>query len=108
MLVRMELMAVRTATTLKHKMQSYESGLDKSLSERSFAIGHPIYIILLWLERIQPRIQPILSMVLRVSNQLIPLAPSQDQDKATPQNKCDASHHQNILMVIMKVPYTTW
>jgi hypothetical protein len=89
-------------------MQSYGSGWDKSPSGRSFAGGHLFYIILLWLERIQPRTQSVLSTILRVSNQLIALALPQDQDKTIPQNKRDTSHHQNNLMVVMKVPYTTW
>jgi hypothetical protein len=36
-----------------------------------------------------------------MSSQLIPLALPQDQDKATSQNKCDASYHQNTFISIV-------
>jgi hypothetical protein len=28
--------------------------------------------------------------------------------RVTSQNKCDASHHRNTLMFVVKAPYTTW
>ena len=67
-----------------------------------------VYIILPMLERIRPRIRPVFSTILQMPDQLISLALPQDQNKATSQNKCDASHHQNTLMSVVNTPYTTW
>ena len=71
-------------------------------------LSFPIYIILSMLERIRPRIWTVFSTIFRMSSQLIPLALPQDQDKVTSQNKRGASHHWNTLMIVMKVPRTTW
>jgi hypothetical protein len=71
-------------------------------------LSFQIYIILPMLKRIHPRIRTVLSTVLQMSSQLNLLAVPQDHNKVTPQNKCGTSHRRNTLMIVMKVPCTTW
>jgi hypothetical protein len=67
--------------------------------------GYTICIILPLLERICPRIRLVLSTVLRMPYQLVPLAFPQDKNKITPHNKRDAPHHRNTLMVVVTSPH---